>query len=497
MFIRYFIFALLILFATNIYAQTAVRQCDTADDFPWLNWYQGHKSEIAERGDSDTSWLYVPVSLHIVGKDDGKGYFAVDQAMRAVCDMNTRFRQAHIRFYLKPGEALFYLDNTAWYDHNTTGGAELINQNKLPGRMNAFIVDDPNGACGYYWLDAIVLRKSCSGNNNSTWAHEAGHYFSLPHTFRGWENFDWDFSKAAPKEVNGRAVEKVDGSNCATSGDRFCDTKPDYLSDRWNCSSTSTSTTTQLDPDSIGFRSDGSLIMSYANDRCQSRFSPEQIAAMRANLRSQRANHLTISEPGTEIDDNAKVQLISPIDSQSVPYNKTELRWRPVTGADFYLVEVSLFSSFIVKLVTRAVFDATSLALPENMPKNRALYWRVRPYSYWDYCPGSTSDVQMGVFRTSDLNEINELARNTNLALAPNPLIAGTALSLSIDAESYLDGQLSIADGAGRILLAQPVQVPEGQTQITVGTEALPAGLYFLSVWNEKGAIQKRFVVVE
>jgi hypothetical protein len=494
--IRNSILAALFFLATNASAQTPTRWCNTADDFPWLNWYYDHRVEIAERA-ADTSWLYVPVTLRIVGTDDGKGYYAVDQAMRAMCDMNARFLEARIRFYLKPGEALFYYNKTSWYTHNYEGGAQLIDQNWAPERLNAFVVNDPSGACGYYWRDAIVLRKSCSGNGNSTWAHEAGHYFSLPHTFRGWEGFDWDFSKAAPKEVNGRAVEKVDGSNCATAGDRFCDTKPDYLNDRWTCASGGASAIAQLDPDSTGFRSDGSLIMSYADDRCQSRFSPEQIAAMRANLQTKRLDHLSIGQPGTEVADDATVQLVSPLDSQAVQYNNAELRWSPVPGADFYIVEVSAFSYFTIKLVNKAVFHATSMALPENTPKNRLLYWRVRPYSYWDYCPVSATGVQTGIFRTSDLSATNELARSASIALTPNPVTAGSALSLSVEAARNFDAKLSITDAAGKTLHTQSVQIFAGENQLPVETGALPAGLYFLNVWNEKGVIVKRFVVTE
>ena len=282
-------------------AQNNTNWCGTTGKSPWLDWYHANKHTFPES--SDTNWLYVPVTLHIVGTDQGSGYFRLESAIRAVCDLNERFTDSRIRFYLMPGEEVIYLNNTSWYDHDWEGGAELINENKLPGRLNAFIVANPSGACGYSWYDAIVLGKNCSGQENSTWSHEAGHHLSLPHPFYGWEGFEWNYSQPAPATIFGDPVEKLDGSNCQTSGDFFCDTRPDYLNYRWQCNGDQESTVLLHDPNGEEFRADASLIMGYALDNCQSRFTPEQIEAMRWNLNTQHSSYLIADTPGPEIDD--------------------------------------------------------------------------------------------------------------------------------------------------------------------------------------------------
>ncbi|MBL7775442.1 MAG: hypothetical protein JNK89_05535, partial [Saprospiraceae bacterium] len=289
-----------LLVASFSLAQTAENFCGYTGSSPWLDWYQRNSGlfEKAEGG-ADTSWLYVPVTVHIVGTTNGTGYYPFDQAIRAVCEMNSQFAPAYVRFYLKPGDAVRYHNNSSWFAHDWDGGSDMINS-VLPGirnRLNAFIVSDPAGNCGYSWQDAIVLKKGCSNPGNSTWAHEAGHHFSLPHPFSGWEGFDWNYAEPAPAKVNGRDVEKTDGSNCYSGGDRFCDTEPDYLNDRWACTAEGRSFTIQHDPNGIAFRSDASLIMGYANDACASRFTAEQIAAVRANLRSEHSNYLQITSP--------------------------------------------------------------------------------------------------------------------------------------------------------------------------------------------------------
>ena len=153
--------------------------CGTFEESKWLDYYFEHKHEFLS---ADTPWLYVPITMHVVGNDEGAGYFGQPQILAALCNMNEQYVPAKMQFYLHPTDPFVYHNSTYWYTHDWDGGDDLINSNRLPARLNAFIVDDPAGNCGYSWQQAIVLSKSCSGPKNSTWAHEVGHHFSLPHT---------------------------------------------------------------------------------------------------------------------------------------------------------------------------------------------------------------------------------------------------------------------------------------------------------------------------
>ncbi|MBK8967862.1 MAG: T9SS type A sorting domain-containing protein [Lewinellaceae bacterium] len=320
---------------------------------------------------------------------------------------------------------------------------------------------------------------------------------SLPHPFRGWEDFDWDYDEPAPLKVNNRDVEKTDGSNCYIGGDRFCDTDPDYLSDRWSCNSALKSTIVQHDPDSVAFRSDATLIMGYASDHCASRFSEEQIAAMRANLRDEHQQYLQISAPLEDIDDQAQVELISPIDTtETVQYNHIELKWNPVPNAKFYTVEVSLVKSFTVKFYQETFENATSVVITSGIPNNRNLYWRVRAYNSWDICqPYNTA--QIGIFRTQNLSATNELERSAIIQLAPNPVLAGMPATLNIESEAAMDLSVSLSDAAGRVCYQNRHRLSTGQNQLEITTTNLGPGLYTVLLQNEKGTIVKRLAVVE
>ncbi|MDX1913128.1 MAG: hypothetical protein SFV22_16660, partial [Saprospiraceae bacterium] len=202
---RIYLYSLLTLLSLNagvVLGQNDDNQpwCGTKGITSWFDFYRQNREYFAaERGDGDTAWLYVPVTIQIVGNDNGGGYYPLELALLSVCQMNEHFAQARIKFYLQPGDPVRYLNNSTWYEHNWDGGADLIESNRIPNRLNTFIVADPAGNCGYSWIDAIVMAKGCSGPGNRTWAHEAGHHLSLPHPFYGWEGFEWDYSQPAPE----------------------------------------------------------------------------------------------------------------------------------------------------------------------------------------------------------------------------------------------------------------------------------------------------------
>ncbi|MCC6461749.1 MAG: hypothetical protein IT260_14840 [Saprospiraceae bacterium] len=501
---KYTLFAGFALLATLSFGQqTKQSWCGSKEFSPWLDWYQRNSGVFAlADGDADTTWMYVPVTLHMIGTDAGTGYFPLDQAIRNLCQMNERYVPVHIRFYLKPGDAVQYHNNTDWYKHDWDGGSDMINTVVTAGmknRLNMFVVADPAGACGYSWQDAVVLglNNGCSKSDNTTWSHEAGHHLSLPHPFYGWEDYNWDFSKPAPKKVNGREVEKKNGSNCFTSGDRFCDTDPDYLSDRWNCGGNFKSLVVQHDPDTVAFQSDASLIMGYAEDQCASRFTVEQIAAMRANLKTEHSHYLQLANPLPELDDQVQVELISPVDtSENVQYNHIELKWNPVPGARFYAVEISNSPSFSAKFFNQTLVDQTSVTVTKNIPNNWKFYWRVRAYSEWDLCQ-PFDKAQIGIFRTQNLSATNELERDATFELAPNPVLAGTPAKLNVFSAGAMDISVKVCDLAGRVCAQQQVRLYSGENTIELDTNNLSSGAYSILIQNEKGATIKRLAVVE
>ena len=378
---------------------------------PWLTSFQ-KRIDLLDRFESNDTLLRVPMVVHVLGNDDGSGYFPVSRILQALCRVNQDFESTNIQFYLK--ENIQYIDHSGWYDHpDIHAGAEMMFVNNYEAAINCYIVQDPAGNCGYNLPYAgIALSKSCLGPRDHTWAHEIGHNLSLPHPFLGWEGgrtHDGSqppvFNQPAPEWItydytlfkdvyypdtmiiDTAIVEKTDGSNCRESSDGFCDTKPDYIAFRWPCGIDSFSNIRQLDPDTNSFKSDGRWIMSYSFDNCNRGFTPEQIMAMRANLKEQKPELLRETPPDVVVSE--PVALLYPENGTDVPANNIVLEWSPLDSGTFYLVEASRLSNFGF-LEVEVVTDATTLVIDQQLG-NRKYYWRVIPFSASSFCSGNAS----------------------------------------------------------------------------------------------------------
>jgi len=250
-------------------AQDVTSFCATPPEkSEWLKAYQRSPEAYAVRSDEQQ---FIPLTIHLVGTDEGSGFFTGAQLADALCTLNEDFLPTNLQFFIA-GD-IRYISNSTYYEHTFGEGFQMMVNNNVPNTVNCYFVQDPAGACGYFspGADAVAMRKSCSNANDHTWAHELGHFFSLPHTFVGWEGTDYDPTEDTPEFINGRRVERVDGTFCNDAADGFCDTPPDYISYRWPCSSQGLSNVQQRDPADSTFRSDGTLFMSYASDGCMNR----------------------------------------------------------------------------------------------------------------------------------------------------------------------------------------------------------------------------------
>ncbi len=491
------------LLTTNAYLHAQnLRPCgNTGGASPWLKNYQ--RNPNAWRKANDTL-LLVPLTVHLVGSDEGFGYFPLVGLLNALCQLNADFSQANIQFFL--AGPIRFVPNTAWDSHSTIlQGAAMMFANNVPNTLNCYIVTDAASNCGYNLPYAgIALTKSCSGAGSHTWAHEAGHALGLPHPFLGWEggvrhdnSVPPDFSNPAPEFVtydytlfkdtllldtliiDTAWVERVDGSNCHFAADGFCDTSPDYLATRWNCNANRQSAQTQLDPDGIAFRSDGTLIMSYANDACQTRFTDEQTAAMRAFLLDRRPQWVSVQPPQPPL--HSAAALASPVNGQPSPHNATVLRWIAVPSATQYVIHLSRLVNFGVRDEFLVVND-TTLALGELLP-NRTYYWRVRAFNAYHFCsPWS----QAATFNTFLSTAVSELEQHSPLVVFPNPAGSGQFIAFSYKAAPVRTATLISPWGQCMLLTEQG-----GQWRLP----AVSPGVYTIRADTEQGILVQRLVV--
>lgn len=359
----------------------------------WLTKFQ-HNPEAYEK---NNDILYIPLTIHILGTDNGEAYYPMQNLLDDLCYTNTLFAAADIQFFME-GEVL-YINNSSWLVNPPI--VPMMNSNNVENTVNVYYVNDPSFG-GFYSDEGngVVVSRRTLTTIQSLLAHELGHSFSLPHTLHGWEASNYfNYSSSAPAFIGGEQVERVDGSNCNTAADGFCDTPPDYLwLAYWNCLPDGQSPVVQRDPTGATFQSDGSLIMSYSN--CGNRFSPMQIQAMRANITDIQSNLLYNQNPPDNVSNEA-IGLINP--AQGTMINPSEpllLEWEAVPNATQYLVHLT-FLPYFSTVYDEYLVEDTTLTINTLAP-NKNYRWRVRPYHAFHTC---VSFSQEGQFSTGDIIE--------------------------------------------------------------------------------------------
>ncbi len=476
----------------------------------WLKSFQ--QRPVASSRNSDTV-LYVPLTIHLLGNDAGEGYFSVRRLKEAFCKLNDDFAPANIQFFLA-GD-IRYLPNSEYNVHESVlDGAEMMFANNVANTLNIYFCDSPAGNCGYNLPYAgIAMNESCSGPNSDTWAHEIGHALSVQHPFLGWEggvsydgSINHNYNDPAPETVlydytnfkdtlildttiiDTAIVELVDGSNCTVAGDGFCDTSPDYLGFRWNCNADGESPTLQTDPTGATFRSDGTLIMGYANDGCQNRFTPEQVAAMRANLYEEKPELISPHAPPPPLAAEGPLQLL-PEDGGMAQYDNAAFSWEPVEGAEFYILEISLLPT-MSSLVEEYVTPEPTLTL-SNLQEGSTYYWRVSAFSRYSFC---TERSERFSFDAMQVVQTEELPGLTEAALFPNPAEGQTALRLTL--EQPQPAVLSLYSASGQEVYRSAAELQSGSQQLNIPLGGLPAGLYELVLRTPQGQLNRKISVL-
>ncbi|MBK7936034.1 MAG: fibronectin type III domain-containing protein [Lewinellaceae bacterium] len=341
---------------------------------------------------------------------------------------------------------------------------------------------------------------SCAGTGSHTWAHEVGHALSLPHPFIGWENTNYSSGNPTPLQLtynytyfhdtidtqtpaplDTALVEYLDGSNCTVAADLFCDTKPDYLSNIWLCDGQGNSTQKQYDPAGSEFYSDGTLFMSYSSDECQSRFSDDQMIAMRANLLSEKVAWLT--DTPAEGDIAGTPALLAPADGENVPETGAVLSWSTVPNATHYLLQYSRITSFQVKEFELVTTD-TSYTIAADLLANKTYYWRVRPFNHWYACTPFSPQQSFVAVPVTDVAQPDQ----DGWRCYPSLLTQGEAITLELQ-ENWLNKKslCAVYDATGRQMWQTDLIPSASRLRLQLPSATWPAGVYRLIFSGENG----------
>lgn len=460
-------------------------------DHTWLRSYQQNPANYANK---DAGLIVAALQVHNVGNDDGSGYFPMESMLTALCKLQDAYVDSDIQFYLANG--INYIDDTDGNNHESSNfGAQFMNQNNVSGMLNTYITTEAAGNCGYYapWVDACVVDKGCAGPTSHTWAHELGHYLSLPHTFYGWEGIEYNPNVPTSNYQSQvfTSIEKVDGSNCDgfnAAADGFCDTPPDFISERWTCNGNGENGVDFYDTDGEAFRVDGGYYMSYSNGACKNKFSLEQTDAMRANIESQREEIILDIE--IEEIDIVDFNPVLPVDNEIVPFNFVKLEWDPIPGATHYLVQIELYPFGIVRY--EEVTTETEIVTTE-LQAGRDYNWKVRPFNWGYFCAPFSEDV---LFKTSETVATHEIEGVNAVQVFPTMVQNGQALTIQFDAENNIgQAEISLTSLTGVRHQTEQVFIQNGKNQFAVQPTGLSGGIYIVGVETAQGNFYQKVVV--
>lgn len=454
---------------------------------------------------------YVNIVFHNIKSEDGIGGVADDRIYELMCNLN--------RYYLEQGVDIQFIlddiavikDDVAYENHYTDEGRAIFRNKKRPRVINIYLPRDANTnsqsngtTLGYFspTQDWIVLKPGEVNGTSSTVLHEIGHYFSLPHPFRGWDFDAYDREKHGVQVSNFSPSinfnppvlsERQNGSNCNVAGDLICDTPPDYNHLNWNggCNyneGTKDPIGTITDPDETN-------VMSYFSGCSIEIFSEDQKAIMNADLTQRTATGDLNLQPAPSVSiGDAPITFNGPINDEPVADNAEILfDWEDVPNADTYLFVVDRFSNFGFRPQRFTLTESQVTIDGSDFFVNQQYFWKVKAVNSYDHCNPWSEDQ---TFTSSTFAGVSNISGVEGITFMPNPVQVGLTANLVFESKQSFQANATIINMNGVVLAQMADQkIIQGANTMAIPTADMAAGVYFLRIASELGTIQEKFIV--
>jgi hypothetical protein len=365
--------------------------------------------------------------------------------------------------------------------------------------INIFIVQDAGGGAAAYFQppygpsgnDWIVCAKQYLPDIRVL-SHEVGHFFTLPHTFNGWEPQEWSLSAHGNPVTQFWApdgqtrVELVDGSNCNNSGDNFCDTPADYLFPSGNCSYN----------DGVMDKNEDLLTpqvdnhMNYHFGCSEYFFTDEQKNAIKTSLNSFNRNYVRPGYTPVTTEITEKPTLVAPEHNEDLTYHENVvLTWEPVEGAQFYLVDLLSGTTTI-----RRIVESNTITFEDELQPDRSYLWKVMPFNESYGCAQFSSTQK---FRTGEgVNDVDVIEEVTSFQIMPNPVQAGSNININVTADEVFEANIRLVSMTGQIVNSiQNFSFRTGNSSLEISTSNIPSGVYFVNIESPKGVLNKKIII--
>jgi hypothetical protein len=430
--------------------------------------------------------IHVPIQFHLVANDAGTGRIPPAFVLKQLCKLNEDFASSNMRFYLH--NTFLHINDTDIYNEPGSN-ANAIQSKKVAKAINIFITDKANSdgalgtVLGFYSPqgDYVVLTKQEAIGLTNTLSHEVGHFFSLRHTFNGWERDPWNETKHGDTiqfrfTLDGNEIELMNKNNCTTAGDLLCDTPPDYNFGFTSNGCNFSYEVWDFNKEKISTQKNNQ--MSYFSNCPDFMFTPNQITRMVTNYNSTSRNYLKNNPlPGLDTVVGPPV-LIKPSQGEQLNvFDGVLFDWEDVPNATHYVFEVKNPSTTEHFVVDKSEYYAT------NLKKNLQHTYTVTPFSFGSTCALSKSIT----FRTGSqsVTSVSDEVSLLKMVLFPNPSEKGQVVNLQFETPYAMDIAFTLMDVRGRVLQQDKQNFAQGKMNYLLGNEELSSGIYILNVQSE------------
>lgn len=455
---------------------------------------------------------WIPVTIRNVGDANGNGYTSELNIYAMFCDLNNDYASQDIQFYMN--SPIAYLDIQSIHDDAFSSGARLaMRTNKVPNTLNIYVGRSVNNPRASFYSgginDFVFMLNGQVSATTSTCSHEIGHFFTLAHTFYGWENRDYQAlygGNNAPSTIGGRAVERAArtgaSANCTTAADGFCDTPADYYSTRENCPYSATGLVAK-DPNGVTIAPSDSNVMSYFVYGCRRSFTNDQKDAILADVISRGWTNFSPPTSVSTTISGTQFSPISPLTGQTIAATGgfVNLSWNPIPGATSYYIELynTIIGSFpnINSPITKLTVTGTSYDIPVGwLTLNRTYAWRVKPLNAYHTCADFSSFYKFTYGQLTSLKKMEENQSEVELAIYPNP-VTTEEITLEVAAIEQGKADFEIFSIDGRLMQKQGnASLEKGLNQFKLNVGDLSRGTYILALSTSKGIYYKKFLIL-
>lgn len=178
------------------------------------------------------------------------------------------------------------------------------------------------------------------------------------------------------------------------------------------------------------------------------------------------------------------------------------LQWNNLPSCDSVIVRYKKESSSVYTYV-RLRYNGNNMIAISNITPNTQYSWRVKTTCGTQYSNYSTkkyftthgpiaSVAYSPAARTTEMPvTIQEV--NKELVIFPNPVKDKLRINFSSEVENQ--GDITLMDLTGRVLLSMPVSVIEGENSFEINTSSLPSGIYIAGIKSQAIHQNKRIII--